>query len=202
MAREKLREQVGQDYITSGVLFKWGYFLFGALLLVMTILTKGIEGLLAMSIIIIGSYILIKKVSSRCTPTSNWSRKKFKHDGKLPLKKTSHLLAEASRGSRVSRALIEERIRKEILRKVRREKNISDDNVEELIEQPDELFRVMNDQVLSEFILYSRTRDDLIENSASEKQNFQGSDPWLPRDPRPYRAKLADVLRRAKEWGG
>lgn len=200
MAREKLREQLGQDYITSGVLLKWGYFLFGAFFLLMTLFTKGIRGMLAMSIIIVGSYIVIKKASSRSRPSSSWSRREFEHDGKLPLKKTSKILSKASRGSTVSRALLEERIREEILRKLRREKNLSEDDIEELIEQPEELFQVMDDWVLSEFVLYCRTRDDLIKDSSEETQG--SPDPWLPRDQRSYRAKVADVIKRAKEWGG
>lgn len=202
MVNEELREQMEQEYITSGVLFKWGYFLFGAFLLVMTLLTKGVEGLIAMSIMIIGSYLLIKKISSKSRSSSKWSRKRLEHDENLPLKKTSHLLSEASDGSKVSRALLEERIRKEILRKVKRERNMNDDEMEELIHHPDELFQEMNEEVLSEFILYSRTRDDLTEKEADRRKNLPESKSYLPRDPRSYRSKLADVINRAKEWGG
>lgn len=202
MARERLIEEIHQGYMSDTLFLKWAYFLFGGFLMIITLITKGIQGLIAMSVIIGGSYVIIQKISDKSKAYQDWSRKEFKYEPNFPLKKTSKLIKEGNSGSEVSKALLEERIRQEILRKVKREKNISEGKLEELISRPEGLASVIDDRLLCDFVLSCRTKDDLTTKNTGVRESTKEPGRMFRKKDGTYREKLKKVIKRAREWGG
>jgi len=105
----------------------------------------------------------------------------------------SDMVERANKGYDASQALLEERIREAFLERLKEGRGFSDPEVEELLSNPDRLKREIDDEVIADFLLSSKSfreagRSNLLSNT------FQGQ------ENRSYDKRIKRIMNRMEEW--
>lgn len=120
-------------------------------------------------------------------------KEKEEIDGKanLRMRDTSKTLERASKGEKTSQKNLSERIAKTFLINLKEKRDLTEEELEELLKDEEELRRIVDDKVISDFIFNEFKGDE------KEKDNgFLSSS----EDPKEYRKKIEQVIRRIEKW--
>ncbi len=105
----------------------------------------------------------------------------------------SGMVERANKGYDASQALLEERIREAFLERLKGGRGLSGSEVEELLSNPDRLKREIDDEVIADFLLSSKSfreagKSNLLSNT------FQGQ------ENRSYHKRIKKIMNRMEEW--
>ncbi len=147
-----------RDYLRTLILFFLGGFI------ILIFLGEGLGELLVVALVIWISLFVIFSAAKKTTSLQPWSRIRSKGRlQNLPLKKTSDTTKRAIKGFQLSQMLIEKRLRKNFMEKIKDEKSFSDEEMKRLMDNPSELKDVIDDKVLFDFMINSKRVDDLFQ---------------------------------------
>ncbi len=107
-----------------------------------------------------------------------------------PLLKT---LERAANGSETSQALLEERLKNLFIERLKASEEISSEDVNELINDPRQLKRVVGDDVLTEFLIKGKDIRKVGGHHALYGSNTES-------DPKKYKQKITRVIKHIEEW--
>lgn len=159
--RPELVEKPGPesgDFLSPLILFSLGGFI------ILLFLGEGLGELLATILTVWISLFVIFAAIRKTKPLSPWGRTKNKEEiQNLPLKRTSNTTERARKGFELSQMLIEKRLRRNLTEKIKEEKSLSEKEMKQLMENPSELKKVINDEELFNFITNSKTMKDLTQ---------------------------------------
>lgn len=138
--------------------------------------------------------LLTKRLYSDSIPLKSWKR-----ESELDvvvgskLKDTSDTVQRALGGYDTSQALLEERITRAFMDKLKRERDISPDSIDELLKDPERLERVIQDRVITKFLITSRDYRDTgtpgLFSESSSREKIDNYDEWIKK-----------VLKHMEEW--
>jgi len=116
-----------------------------------------------------------------------WERdEEYNEEVNLKLRDTSDLVRRSFKGMEVSQAYLEKKIKNLFLDKLRNNRNLSREEMRELLEDPGEFRKVVDDEVISDFILSNKEEDEL-----SSKERLEGDD---------YQRWISQLLKRIQGW--
>lgn len=193
---EYLRKQKERDYS----LVKFIGFFIVILFLFMLVTEGGLRWVVSLIILVIVGMMFFKRFHDKTLSVSEWKREnKLEDTVNFQLPATHKLVKKAKGGSEWSRALLEKRIRNEFLKKVKRERNISGDEMKSVLKDKKRIKELLNDDLLSDFIIKSRefykkvNKDNFNEDVKKDDFNH-----WV-KDSR-YESYLKKIINRMEEW--
>ncbi len=190
------------DYFRPLILFFLGGFI------ILLVLAGGLGELLATILMVWISLFFLFSAVGKTKDSPSWKRSSETEETQnLPLKKTSDTTERAVEGLELSQMLIEKRLRKNLVEKIKKEDSISEREMRELIENPSELKEVINDDELFEFVNNGKTIEDLskknTESFSSRAQNiFTGNKDISTekKDEEDFENKMKRMIRKISDW--
>ncbi len=161
-----------------------------------------LKWIVGLSIIIFIGAIIIFEIYNRTVGISDWERdNELDSIVNLNLEKLSEIAGRAYRDRTISKALLEERIKEEFIKKVKNHKNISDAKMERLLQNPEKLREIIDDDVITEFIVGSKSYNKVIHEESKSKKSFLEKLGFrkITID-KNYKERIDEVLDRMEEW--
>jgi len=190
-------------FLTPLILFFLGGFI------ILLYLSEGLGELLVTILTIWISLFVILTAIKKTKPLSSWKRTKNEREkqNNLPLKRTSETTDRALKGFELSQVLIEKRLRKDFIEKIKEEEGLSEKEMRQLMENPSRLKSVINDEELYEFIMNGKTIKDLIQrdddSSSSKFINFFASTKDFSKKNKGdenFEKRMRRIIKRISKW--
>ncbi|MBS3781331.1 MAG: hypothetical protein KGY66_07420 [Candidatus Thermoplasmatota archaeon] len=152
-----------RDFVRSLILFFLGGFI------ILLIVGGDIGQLLSVTMIVWLGLFVIFMAGKKVSTISHWKRvMNNRKTQNLPLKRSSDITERAINGLKLSQMLIEKRLRRNIIEKVKEQKDLSKKEIEELIrENPSKLSEMVGDKELSNFIMNTKTIKDVVQEDTN-----------------------------------
>ncbi|GEM_PF-2518118 len=139
---------------------------------------------------------------------SSWTRPKRKEImDNVPLRRRGDTIERALNGLKLSQILLERRLRRGIMEKVKDEKDLSETEMKKLMKRPNELKKVIDDDFLTDFLLHSRRLKDIIQEDKEDTtlfdflKRFRRSEDWGEEDKKAYEMKIKKTIQKISNWG-
>lgn len=185
------------------------------ILLILTSFMLSVSGYLrlTMGVAVLGAlslFVLLSLLEST-NPMERW-RKPNKIDeiiGRSMLEDQSERMERAYQGRKLSQALLEEELKENFLSKVKRERDLDEEELENILEEPEELRTIIEDRMIFKFLMNHKTYKGVVRNKKD------GSDWKLSRGPsalsrlfgdkliqedKKYRERMERLIDRMEEW--
>jgi len=180
------------------------YLLAGLLILLSILFIMGEdEGLpfyigrfISFVIVVLFAYNLIDWTSNITEKSEEWTEKEvLDEDINLRIKDISELIKRASEGQNVSQDILHNKLKKIFFLKLKEVEDISDNELNELVRKPDEFRKVVQDEVIADFILSmekdsGETKNGKVKFLSSSKRDWE----------KDYKKKIKDIIQRIDEW--
>ncbi|MBS3781967.1 MAG: hypothetical protein KGY68_05100 [Candidatus Thermoplasmatota archaeon] len=133
--------------------------------------------------------------------TERWTEdEELDEDINLRIQDVSELLRRASEGKEKSQEILHKRLKKIFFVKLKEKKDISRDDIRDLIRKPEELRKVVKDEVISDFILSTEKKSSKTDiQRRKSKRGFLSSS--KKNDPEKYKEKIKEIIQRINSWG-
>ncbi|MFW5946086.1 MAG: hypothetical protein ACOCSJ_03720 [Candidatus Natronoplasma sp.] len=142
---------------------------------------------LALFILFVIGFNLVYWMMEKTVYLEIWERKdEFDEEVNLNLRETSDLVERAFKGMELSQGYLEKKIRDLFMDKLMDNKNLSIRETRELLEEPDRFRQVVDDKIISDFILSKKE-----ENEQSSTESLEGED---------YEQWISTLLKRIEGW--
>ncbi|MFW5928158.1 MAG: hypothetical protein ACOCSL_03060 [Thermoplasmatota archaeon] len=166
------------------------------------------EWVLGLFVLALMCLLIVGEVSGRSRDMLFWKREdEVDSELNMNLKEVSKVAERAYTGKKVSKARLEERIIKEFLSKIKTERELSNDEVEEMLDEPKELRERIDDDQITEFILGSKSFTDIVHEKSIHEQpdtrwsNFKKKFKFKKETyDEEYKRKINNILKRMEEW--
>jgi len=191
-----------EDLLRPLVLFFLGGFI------IILFLGGGLGEILATILTIWISLFVIFAGIKNIKSISPWKRNIRKSEMQnLPLKSTSETAERALEGLELSQMLIEKRLRRDLIEKIKEKKGLSEKEMNKLMENPSKLKKVINDEELYMLIMNSKTIKDLIqretESTSSKLINFFTTNKNVSKKNKGdenFEKRMRKMIKRVSEW--
>ncbi len=140
----------------EGDLLYYGFMTFLVIVLTAIMLSWGGQPQLTLAIIIllIIGLNLLSWLYGKTDEAVIWEQEEeLSEELNLKLAETSDLFRRASQGMELSQGLLEKKVRNLFMSKLKDEKNLSQEEIRELLQNPEDFRRVVDDEVISDFVL-------------------------------------------------
>ena len=181
------------------------YLLIGLLaLLSILFLMGGDDGLpfhlgriISFMIVILFAYSLIDWTSHITEKSDDWKEKDDLDEGiNMRIQDISELLDRASEGKKKSQEILHERLKKIFFLKLKETKDISDNELRDLVRKPEKFRKVVQDDVIADFIL---SMEDKSNKTKKEYSKFFSSTP-KKHNQKNYKKEIKNMIQRIDEW--
>ncbi len=145
---------------------------------------------------------ILSRVRKNSMRLGRWREKNKSDDFRdMPLEKKSKMMKRALKNREVTQAMIEERLRTLLIQKIKERKNYTDDKIDALLDNPNDLKRVLDDRVLTYFLLNGKRFKDVMRNPSSNSnhsllEDIQNSN---EKDEK-YGKWLNQILKKIHDW--
>ena len=170
------------------------------LFIFMLAVSGGLQWTVGVIILIYLGFIFTRKLLSQTDKLENWETENKLDDViELQMPRLSKYVKNAFKGRRLSQDLLERRMTKDFLEKVMEEKNLDKKQVNYLINNPDKLEDLIDDDELTDFILQVRTgRGKTDEGEIIKSKNgILKSNLQVEGN---YEEKIKRILKKMEEW--
>jgi len=145
-------------------------------------------------IVILIAYNLIEWTSNITETSERWTEEESLDENiNLRIQDISQLLQRASEGNEKSQEILHNKLKKIFFLKLKEIEDISDNDLRELVRKPEEIRKLVEDEVLADFIITLEKRSD--EDGGSK---FLSSSKRISQ--RKYKEKIKDIIQRIEEW--
>ncbi|MFP4000318.1 MAG: hypothetical protein ACLFU5_00245 [Thermoplasmata archaeon] len=176
-----------------------------AVLVIGTLFTGGkLNQVLSLSLITWVSIGLLYTGRKEVKKIEVWRKKEDGNVRKnLPLKKTSGLIERAIKGRLLSQILVEKRIRRALIEKIKDVKSISEKDLKRLLKNPPALRKLIGDETISDFLMNSKSMKgtDFIHKKDGKSFRFQPKQvkkEMLKGEA--YKEKIEGVIKKISDW--
>ncbi|MFP3872261.1 MAG: hypothetical protein ACOCTR_02600 [Candidatus Natronoplasma sp.] len=184
------------------------FIVLGVILLTLLLFSGGAQiKFLAMLLIVLVGFSVIFAAKRNTKSISLWRRgARGKERENLPLKRRSELLERGVRGLKLSQALLERRLRKSLMEKVKDEEDLSDREMKGLLKDHLRLRKMVEDDTLVDFLLNSKRLKDVIdeENDSSKflevLRTFRPSRYEERSKDESYEDHIEEVMEKITDW--
>lgn len=167
-----------------------------------------VEWVIGLFVLLLMCMLIASEISDRSRDMAFWKRDdELDQELNMNLKEVSKVAERAYSGKKVSKARLEERIIKEFLSKVKTEKDLSDDDIEEMLDHPEKLKERIDDEEITDFILGSKSFTDIVHEKSIHEQDISR---WTNlRDKlkfkketkdENYKERIDEIIERMEEW--
>lgn len=180
------------------------YILVGILaLLSILFVMGGDEGLpytigriVALIIVVLLAYSLIRWTSNITEKSDDWIEKESLDDDiNLRIQDISELLERASEGKEKSQEILHKKLRKVFFLKLKEIRDISDNELRDLVKKPEKFRELVQDEVIADFILSMEKKSK--ETSSGKSKLFSSS---KVKTQKKYKKKIKELIQRIDEW--
>jgi len=190
------------DFFSPLILFFLGGFI------ILLFLGEGLGELLATILTGWISLFFIFAAMKRIKPVPPWKRiKNIEEKQNLPLKRTSDTTERALKGFELSQMMIEKRLRRDFIEKIKNEKGLTEKEMRKLIENPPKLRKIINDEELFNFVMHSKTIKDLIQKDDDTillkhfKFSKKNKDVEKKiRENKNFEKRMRNIIKRISDW--
>lgn len=207
MAREKdlrgKRENTGLFGLEEGEL---GVYILEALILIallgmMFSVGGTFQWALGVIILTILGGIFASKLIQGTRKLSGWRRDNELDDiVRMELPRTSEMVEGAFKGKELSRAFLEQRLKRNFIVKLKDEKSLDDEELEPLLEDPDELNEIIQDEKITNFLIEGKDYQKLVRKKDWEDEDegiFSSTHMTVGKK---YKKKITDLIERMEDW--
>jgi len=113
----------------------------------------------------------------------------------LHIKDISRLLERASEGKEKSQEMVHEKLKKIFFLKLKEVKDISDNDLRDLVRNPEKFRKVVQDEVIADFILSLEKKSD---GTKTRRSKFLSSSEMNSQ--RKYKKKMKEIIQRIDKW--
>ncbi len=117
----------------------------------------------------------------------------------LRMQDTSKTLNRASRGEKICKKNLSKKIRNVFFIKLKEKKDLTEEEIQTLLQDRDKFHRIVQDEVISDFILASYSDD----KTGTDEEEFTQKISSLfssGKDPKEYKKEIKQVIQRVEEW--
>lgn len=143
------------------------------------------------------SFSIIYAAGKNTKRISTW-RRTSRYDGveNLPLKRDSETMERALNGLELSQTIVEKRLRKTLIEKIKDEKDLSMKEMNELLKQPSKLEKIVDNERLNDYLLNSKRMKDVIRSeNSNDLSEEEGKD-------RSFKKRIEEVIEKISSWEG
>lgn len=164
----------------------------------------GLSRVFGLIILIIFGYMLINWTTEYVgLDEDNVLDEDEEYEDNLKIKEISDMLERASEKKTVSQDLLHNKIKDMFIMKLREKRNLTNEEVQNLLKDPAESRRVIDDEMISNFIL-ALEKNDIRSNSSSKKDNKPFPSLTEERDEKKYKKeykmKIKELIERINAW--
>ncbi len=180
------------------------YLLIGFMVLLSIIFVMGgdedlpyqLGRIISFIVVILFAYSLLDWTTRVTEKTSEWTEKEsLDEDINLRIQDISELLKRASEGKKMSQDILHEKLKKIFFIKLKEIEDLSDNDIRDLVRNPDEFRKVAQDEIIADFIL-SLEQDS--KKRRSRRSNFLSSSKSISQ--KSYKNKIKEIIKRIDEW--
>ena len=177
-----------------------------SIIIFLTIMMFFIEGslkwLLGLSIILFIGGIVVFEIYEGTRDITFWDRNnELDRIVNMNLERLSEIAGRAYRDRTVSKALFEERIKEEFIKKLKNHKNLSDAEMKRLLKDTNRLRKIIGDDLITEFIVGDKSYTQAVQDQSKPKKSFLNKLGFrnisINKD---YKERIDEVLKRMEEW--
>lgn len=170
------------------------------LFIFMLAVSGGLQWTVGVIILIYLGFIFTRRLLSQTDKLENWeTENKLDEVIELQMPRLSKYVKNAFKGRRLSQDLLERRMTKDFLAKVMEMKNLDKKQVNYLINNPDKLEDLIDDDELTDFILQVKTGKGKTDEGEIIKSKNRISKSNLQVEGN-YEEKIKRILRKMEEW--
>ncbi len=153
----------------------------------------------------IGSHIIFT-ASKDVNIISTWRRPQGEDKVQnLPLERMSGRMDRALKGLELSQTLIEKRLKRDLVEKIKEKKDMSEGDIKELLKNEDDLRKIVEDETLVDFLLNSKKIEDIVGKEDERVNGFHllsRSEDVNKKKDSAYEKKMKDVMEKVSGWRG
>lgn len=147
------------------------------------------------------SFSLIYAAKKNTKSISTWRRaRQYDKVENLPLKRDSKTMGRALSGLKLSQNLVERRLRRIFMEKLKDKKDLSTKEMKKLLKKPSELEKIVKNKRLTDFLLNSKRIKDVIQEK-DRHLSINLLDKKERKD-RSFEKKIKDVIENISRWEG
>jgi len=149
---------------------------------------------LAILILIIIGFNLVYWSVEQTEKSEIWVREdKYDEEVNLRLKESSDFFRRAFKGMELSQGFLEKKMMDLFMEKLKENRNLSEKEVRALLKEPDEFRELVDDEIISDFILSREEtdEDDFIDDQSSLKESLEG---------KKYEKWISTLMKRIEGW--
>jgi len=172
------------------------------LIAVMLFIDDTLKWVVGLFIILMMGGIIVFQIYEKSRDVSFWERdNELDSIVNLNLERVSDIAGRAYRDRTISKALLEQRIKEEFFKKIKNYKNLSDSKMEQIKNDPNRLRKIIDDDVITKFILESKGYSETVHDESGNKKPiskiFGFKKISINKD---YKQRIDEVLKRMEEW--
>ncbi|MFP3871993.1 MAG: hypothetical protein ACOC55_01865 [Candidatus Natronoplasma sp.] len=131
-------------------------------LLFLVMFGRGLRAAVVIILVVVPIWLMAEKMNVGSAAPDFWTSTEEREEfSRLPLEKDMVDVRKARKGQKVKRALIEERIKEQVYWALRREKNLSEEEIETLKNDPEELKKRVDNERLRGYLKSAVDLNDL-----------------------------------------
>ncbi len=140
---------------------------------IITLAIKGVMAAIVMAALLIPFFFLSKILQGDNSSLKFWSSSFEKENfSNMPLRQDTHLVRKAKKGSKVKQALIEERLRDEILYTLKNENELTDEQTEKLRTDRGDLNELIDNEKFLRYLRDMKCVDDIKSDHAGKENDL------------------------------
>jgi len=199
---ENKDDKVGLFSVNSNVRgwLKFQIVLIIILLIFMYFVGNPGQWILGLVIIFLIGFNIVSHLYDKSEHLDLWKRKNTLDDiVHLKISRISDVAERAFKGNKLSQAILEEKLIDEFLFKISEERNLTRAEVEGLLDDPEELNKLIGDDELSKFLLKGKSLKKVLQNVdeelMEEKKNIGKKSLNVE-----YKNKIERLMKKMEEW--
>jgi len=185
------------------------YILIASLAFLSLLLVMGGEGglteilgrILGFIIVTILAYSLVDWTAQITEDPDRWTEdEELDESINLRIQDVSELLKRAAEGKEKSREILHKRLKEIFFVKLKMKEDISRDEIRDLTKEPEEFRKVIQDEMISDFILSTEEKSSNTSfQKRKSKRSFLTSS--KKNNPESYKNKIKEIIQRINKWG-
>lgn len=152
---------------------------------------------MAIFILFIVGFNLVYWTIEKTDKSDIWRKEdEFDEEINLKLRETSNLVRRAFEGMELSQGLLEKKLRNLYLEKLMEKRNLSHKEVRKLLDNPDEFRKVVDDEIISDFVLLKKEEED--EEKVDDREDEHPSPEKFEKED--YEEWISELLEHIERW--
>ncbi len=183
------------------IIEKWELVLIGILVIFMLVLGNPLRWIVSLIILGLLGFNMVNHIRHRTENMDVWKRENELDDiVHLHISRISEVTKNAYYGKKLSRGILEEYLTDEFIEKMKDKRNLTDSEIDYLLDHPGDLKKVIRDDELTDFILKAKSlkkvlQKDYYGSDKKEKKFFEKE-----KLDKAYKNKINRLVKKMEEW--